>query len=138
MTSPTASTSDTSSPDAPIQLAPDPMQAAGSERSRRATSVPVIGALRRMVRGDLGIARTFWLYQVLCQAIGVLCMGIAVGLESESLTLLVIACFGLLNLLSLLGLWQAAARRGDDGAAPTAARCWVIMNLVWMVTSMVA
>ncbi len=110
------------------------------EASQARTAGPATGQSRRslnaelscLYRGELGLARTFWLHGVLAPTVIAFVFAIAfVATGFEPLLGLGFLLNIAYTLAGLVGLWRAAARVGDASTAAVLARVYVVASLMF-------
>ena len=102
------------------------------------TEVKKKGFLKKLKDGDFGLAKTFWIYNILIGAvIQFIFVGMDVIIESEessaSMLLMVVAISIIVviyAIICLIGLWKAASKY-------TGPRVWPVLTKIWIVFAII-
>jgi len=98
------------------------------------TEVKKKGFLKKLKDGDFGLAKTFWIYNILIGVVVQFMYAIIESIEPSTSMLLMVVAISIIvviyAIICLIGLWKAASKY-------TGPRVWPVLTKIWIVFAII-
>ncbi len=86
------------------------------------------GFFSKLSNGDFGLAKTFWLYNILASVVANILMKLVVSIEFLIFVLVAIIAY---SIPALIGLWKSASKYNGS-------KIWSVLAKIWPVFSVIS